>query len=236
MRISRIFRAVGWRSALGELVLIVAGVSIALAGTAWFEEWQERADEVEVLLQLAEALEDDLARLTSAHNRQRRRLDDVVGLLAHLEGGRSDGENVGFGSVTGWVGVGTNSAPYEALKSRGLSLISSDSLRLGLVEYYETRFPGLASGNENDRVFSTEMVLPYYLSNFRRSTRTTWVPLDPAAVRDDPYYWNLAMTKLMRLEIRILPSLERVLTLGRELLRTIDRQLEDSDDRSAGAA
>ena len=60
MRVSRLASAPNWRYAVGEVVLIVVGVSIALAATSRYEGRQERRDEILVLQQLRRTLSEDL--------------------------------------------------------------------------------------------------------------------------------------------------------------------------------
>jgi hypothetical protein len=220
-----VFGATSWRSAIGELVLIIGGVTIALAASSWYDDRQERTDERLVLNQLARALEVDLEELSSRYEIQQNRHQNVTELLQHLEAGGPNPPEVELSAVLGWVGVRTNSAPYEALKSRGFELISDESLRLQLIYYYENQFPKLLNAYLNDRAFFREMASPYFVSNFRQVARSTWVPLDYAALRDDPYFWNLCMIKLQRLENRILPYFEESLASARDLLEVINDEL-----------
>lgn len=60
MRVSRLVSASNWRYAVGEVFLIVVGVTIALAASSWYEERQERRDQVLVLQQLRQTLSEDL--------------------------------------------------------------------------------------------------------------------------------------------------------------------------------
>jgi hypothetical protein len=73
MRVSRLVSAPNWRYAIGEILLIVVDVSIALAASSWYEGRLERRNEVMVLQQLRQTLSEDLEdinikiiRLTSA--------------------------------------------------------------------------------------------------------------------------------------------------------------------------
>ena len=50
MAVSRLVSAPNWRYALGELLLIVVGVTIALAATTWYEKRQERRVAKELLI------------------------------------------------------------------------------------------------------------------------------------------------------------------------------------------
>jgi hypothetical protein len=237
MRRTRVFNAMSWKAGLGELVLIVAGVSIALAASAWYEDGQERAEEDAVLRQLTSALESDAVVLSNSQDRQEQLHRDLLAFIDHLEHDADETYDGSYGSVTGFVGMRINTAPYEALKSRGLALVSNDSLRLTLVQYYEGEFPNLAVASRYDQEFSTNIALPYYLSNFRHLSGTrTWIPLDHAAVHNDPFLANLCVTKLGRMERRILPRYESSLTQVRELLSLISQELGTSGETSGGAA
>ena len=89
--------------------------------------------------------------------------------------------------VLAWFGTRTNSAPYEALKSRGLELISDDDLRIDLIRYYEDVFPLVENAYLNDRTLVLDEARPYYLENFRQELDTngasSWTPLDYEALR-----------------------------------------------------
>lgn len=62
MRVFETGLRINWRYALGEIILIVVGVSIALAASSWYGHWQDRQDEqifissLHVDIQLAEEL------------------------------------------------------------------------------------------------------------------------------------------------------------------------------------
>lgn len=130
-----------------------------------------------------------------------------------------------FQSVMTWVGVQTNSAPYEALKSTGFDLISSNALRLTLIYYYENQFPRMHGGYLNDRAFATDRVVPYYMDHFRQTEPGIYIPDDYQKIRHDKYYWNLCMTKLTRLQRRILPSYEEPIEMIRDILADIETKL-----------
>lgn len=63
----RSFRApVGWRNALREFVVIMAGVLAAFAAQAWWEDHQERTRERDYLHQLLADTRENERRLTNA--------------------------------------------------------------------------------------------------------------------------------------------------------------------------
>ena len=123
--------------------------------------------------------------------------------------------------------VHSYTAPYEALKSRGFDLISSASLQLALIYYYENQFPRLHRAYLNDRAFATDRVAPYYLENFRQTEPGTFIPDDYQRLRQDKYFWNLCMTKVSRLQNRVLPRYEESIEMIRGILADIEIELDD---------
>lgn len=228
MKVSRIIEAQSWRSALRELALIVVGVSIALAAGAWYEERKERADEREILDQLGVALRVDRDELSSRYDTEHEVTRDVRAILDHLESGEPYDPDAGlnFGAVRRWVGVRASTAPYEALKSRGFDLITSDSLRLRLIYYYENEFPVLQDAYLNDRQFVMDEVSPYFHAHFYSPDRSTiQLPINYEELSTDPVFANLLVTKLVRLEGRLLPYYEAALDIIDELLDLITDEM-----------
>jgi hypothetical protein len=126
--------------------------------------------------------------------------------------------------------VETNSAPYEALKSRGFDLITNSQLQLGLIRYYEDVFSSVVGSAENDREFYFRSANSYFMQHFRLiaeadSPTARSIPLNVDELHRDPYYWNLIGTKRQRLEARLLPYLDRAIALVDSLQTQIGEEL-----------
>jgi len=63
MRTAKLIRAVNWRHAVGELILIVAGILIALAISDWNDRRIQRAGELALLAEVRSALALDMETL-----------------------------------------------------------------------------------------------------------------------------------------------------------------------------
>ncbi len=168
-----------------------------------------------------------MAEFESWHSIETQVFQDVVALTKHLAGNDPYDSSIlpYFESVRTWVGVRTNSAPYEALKSTGFDLISSDSLRLSLIYYYQNQFPLVQAAYLNDRAFATDRVQPYFLEHFRQTEPGIFVPDDYQVLRNDKYFWNLCMIKMGRLQTRILPYYEESIEMIREILVEIEGEI-----------
>jgi hypothetical protein len=227
MRFARVLNSSRWTYAIGEIFLIVVGVTIALAANSWYEDRQERNNEILALQQLRQALEIDLDELETNYEIEIQINRKVSELLDHLLSEAPYSTEVGsyFGSIARWVGIRNNTAPYEALKSHGFDLISNDSLRLKLIYYYENQFPTLKGAQLNDRAFTWEFVFPYFYSNFDRIGPNAYLPKDYQKLREDSYFRHLCISKLNRLQSRILPYYEANLTMIRAILSQIEAEL-----------
>lgn len=233
MRPSRILSSANWKYALGEVALIVVGVTLALMATSWYESWQERKDELEALRQIRVALESDLDLLSENFQLLQEAEEDVSDLLQFLRSGAAydTGFELRFSAATVWRGVRMRLGPYEQIRSRGFSLISDSSIRMKLIDLYETDFGGLQYSTENDQVVSRDQILPYFYARFRHPGNKAWEPIDYAALISDPVFENLLIAKQYRLQRFVLPDYERVIDAIGEVLIEIDKELGRTDSR-----
>ena len=227
-RISSLNNAMNWRYAVGEIALIVVGVTIALAGTAWYENLQLRQSELGMLRQLEDALQSDLMELSSAYEAQKLISSNIQALIRHLDSDVPFSEEFVplFSSIRRWHGIDSNSAPYQALKSQGFDLISDDSIRLKLIEYYEVRWPPLQNTYLNDREFVRANVVPYFLTHFRHEADYRYVPIEFENLKKDLQFRNICMTKISRIQRFTIPSYESSIEVIEELTRLIAAEIE----------
>ena len=236
MRVSRLVSASNWRYAVGEGVLIVVGVTIALAATSWYEGQQERRDEILILQQLRQTLSEDLQEINMTWEMTRQRERNITALLDHLESDSPYTAELGvkFQSLLGWRIVRIKTAPFEALKVQGYKVISNAVLREKLISFYEDHFARLEYNLNLDRDFAIEKVQPYFFENLVMRVAGSndvdggaqeWVPRDYDKIRAEPYIANLCRFRadlLRRFALRQYASTTAAIY---EILDEIDREL-----------
>lgn len=199
MRITRIFNAVNWRYAVGEIFLIAAGVLLALAASDWQERRVARQSEIAMLIELESHLKDDLEAL----KRRRDILTDtesrLESLIVHIDSKLPYGADLDplFGAVYGYSGIRLNTGAYESLKGLGLSLISDEALGSHIGSVYENFYQGMQGNVDNEEWTSKNVFRPYFLKHFRdMQFRRTATPIDYEFIVEDPEFRNLINLRL----------------------------------------
>ena len=222
-----------WKYAFSEILLIVIGVTIALAGTAWYEERGHRIEEISVLQQLRETLEEDLQDVIGYKSGIDEIEQNIRGLIIHIESDQPYTEELDyyFGSLASWRSTTIRMAPFETLKSGGFELISSETLRKKLIAFYEDTYPTLQSNSGIDRDFVRQKVWAYFFENFYRPDLDSrrWSPVDYEMVRKEPYVLNLCKWRVRSLNRFLRGDFETAITQIRELLNEIEVEISATE-------
>ncbi len=240
MRLSRLVSAPNWRYAVGEVVLIVVGVTIALAATSWYEGRQDRRDELLILQQLRQTLSEDLQAINMTWEITQQRERNITALLDHLESDRPYTVELArnFQSLFGWRTVSIRTAPFEALKVQGYKSISSPILREKLISFYEDHYRKLEYSSFLDRDLAIEKVQPYFFKNFVVQVAASndvdggtqdWVPHDYDKIKAESYVANLCRFRadiLRRFDLR---HYDNTTTAIRFILDEIDQELTNAN-------
>ena len=139
--------------AIGEIVLVVIGILIALQINNWNEYRKDRAYELMALTELYQSLHIEYNEfIPSLIDRAKISQHGINAFMDLREQNASIPDSV-FEKL--WEEVNTGSyfsyeaGPFESIKNRGLNLITNDSLRTILVQLYETRLPRIQNLTDN---------------------------------------------------------------------------------------
>jgi len=164
---------------VGEIVLIVVGILIALSIDNWNNDNQERETEIAILEEMKNNLKIDLndIRLNIYLNKTSLRANNQV--LASLEDTRSeiDSLNFHYAHLTLTTMLDINNSSYENLKSFGFHIIKNDSLRIKITEHYTITYVFLSNMENIIYSIQSDKVLPLVLRNI--ITDTTFISAKP---------------------------------------------------------
>jgi len=187
------------RYAFSELLLIVAGILIALAVLDWHEQNLQRQSELSMLREIRSALVADLDSLAinlQFWNESAAQLEALTEVLKTAPPYDPSMDQL-FGAAYGTRPIFLNTAAYESLKSAGLQTVSNRELRLGIARIFDEHYESVSSVVDIDFRVVTEVMRPYFLAHFRNLVfLKSATPLDYQAVVTDTYFENIVSYRL----------------------------------------
>jgi len=136
------------RYAIGEIVLVVIGILIALQINNWNQKQLDRNFEVTMLKEIRSSLESDLITFKGFESRQEIKREGIQKLLAMISSNQTYPDTTllkAYNEMTFGNLFTYNKGGYEGVKSVGLNKITNDSIRKELILLYEVRIPGIMS-------------------------------------------------------------------------------------------
>jgi len=215
--------------AIGEIILVVIGILIALGINNWNQKNQTKREEIKILTELKTALENDLKFMTinlRGHKFQIRELNVIKEQLT-LENPTNDSLNYFFKSLLFTNSVDITTAPFETLNSKGLDLISDDELRNAIIFYYGQSVKYYIDKDFFlDRNFTIEYCTQLFNTVAWKSNtrRNQIIPNDLNSLKKDKVFLNLINTKIGETEYQN-ENLKYVIKENRALLKTINSVL-----------
>lgn len=214
--------------AVGEIVLVVIGILIALFLNNWNTDQKNRDKELDLLVEMRQNLDADLSDCRYNIGFCERLFLGCSAVLKHLEE-RSpyhDSLRVHYGNLYGSTLLTPNTSAYDHLQGMGFDLIENDSLRRSITKLYSERYPYL-SKVESGFYMHLQMVDMGPQLYEKVITDTMWVsgyPVNPEALMDDQKFKGVVRMNILTFEymIRIYQGFERQILM---LMDQIDSEL-----------
>ena len=203
--------------AIGEVVLIFFGITLALAFDDWSQERQLREQQVASLQDLAENLRGNIDSLTRNSQSDLNRVERCRQVILQVEQ-RMDwrAENgAAFNSCRYWTSPYLQSAAYDSLKARGTDLITNRSVRVSIVKLYEETYANLVGDIDREQWgFQDSVFYPVWNRHIRTLSNGDSEPSNFDALRDSEEFLNLLYNRsdfLRRSIIKQEQALEKTL-------------------------
>ena len=130
--------------ALGEVVLIVFGILLALQINNWNENRNLRTKEKEALLEIVSDFETNISELqrllTGGNHNVSNTIQSIEFLIDFIESNQiyHDSIDVHFNTANQYIEINLKTSGYESLTSTGIDLILDANLRSKIGEYYSS--------------------------------------------------------------------------------------------------
>ena len=187
-----------FKYAIGEIVLVVIGILIALQLNDWNDARKNQNYEQEILLLINQNLENDSIVLTEGLKKSKKANKLTDKLLEQVAlGNYGDSLNYWMGKIICFERFNSQSSAFEVLKSKGIETISNNELQLALISYYdETLYNLYQALNDVEGSFKADWlpVIKQEFSDFK--WREYCKPTDSKAFFENPS--NLTLFKLYK--------------------------------------
>ena len=185
-----------FKYAIGEIVLVVIGILIALSINNWNEMRKEASVELKMLSEIQSNLKQSKKEIKKVLDVNETDLTRYISLLNHIEQKLpySTALDITFGRITAWGTPHLTYTAYESLKSKGSELVKNDSLRIQIINMFENEMTYLIDDWDKSEWKDSESVVgPYYIKHFgyNYSDDKTAKPNNYDALIEDAEFTNI---------------------------------------------
>jgi hypothetical protein len=182
-----------FKYAIGEIVLVVIGILIALQINNWNETKKLHKRELVLLNELNTNLEINIINLENDIKKQNKSMKSFNYILSLPNSDVPYNDSIPdyLFDIDYAPDVILVSSAFQTLKSSGLELIQSDSLRMAIVNLYEVDYPSLMQETRRleDQVWSA-VVIPLFQKHLR-CENDRWIPNDYESWLKDIEFFNM---------------------------------------------
>ena len=154
--------------AVGEIILVMIGILLALQVNNWNENRKEKKIETSILNELQSDFNSDLLSLKEdiELNKRAIRSNELITNVLQSKMGYHDSLDVHFGNIQYNAQFTVNTGGFENLKSRGFEIIANDTVRKEIIELHDRWYDYLFILNKKNNTINIEQILPNYRKYF----------------------------------------------------------------------
>ena len=221
----RLFQYLGY--AVGETVLIVTGILIALQINEWAEDRNDRRFERQTLSQIRANLKTDHERLTEIAMSRHKAAQSIDLVLAIDDPENAEDLKFWLADVMQADRFNVISNAYDVLKSRGLDIVKNDELRLTLGIYYDNWANEIKAHYADLQSAFEKRWIPFIISDIREFDWDKVAdPYDAAELLQNSRFINTLKIEQDNHEGAI-EKTEEMIDVNEKLQRLIDSELRN---------
>ena len=228
------------RYAIGEVLLIVVGILLALYLSNLKEASNIRHDQVRILQELKSNLNNTITAFRRSIQKEQDYLVFNQLIIDHLDQGKPYDTllDKAFGTYYWTISSNPVTGAYDHLKAKGLNLIENDSLRASISYLFESEFRVLKEENQFwSNSFQQNISYPFHVRHFRKyypeghsSEDYEFArPINYSTLLGDEYFLSIN-TEIISNRKWNIQSLEGLIDKIESLKVLIDQELKELDN------
>jgi len=224
-----------FRYAIGEIVLVVVGILIALSINNWNEERKSSKLEIKILKELNNDLKTNLAEVDETFNTTNNRQLSTVLIFDYFKNKYpvDDSLKQAFEIINMDGLFNVANTAYKFIENQGVNTLSNDSIRIRITEMYERLLKNIQTREANNWEIVNEELLPLMNQHFVSSptidssisfsVEAINKPKDIESLREDAEFRNVLLRLQNWLLLRLKWQKETLASLEQLIL---DVQIE----------
>ena len=214
--------------AIGEIILVVIGILIALQINNWNDTNNLEIKEKALLIEMKSNLKSDLEGLKWDINKNEKLLKANQIVLKSLNNGiYHDSLNQYYGQIKGNTVFVKNTSAFTNLESLGINIIKNDSLRIKITELYSEQYEYIRYIEQvRDEKFQYEQLIPQISKNLKLNSEKQYEPINFKELSENNEFKSIIVlnSELRSYIIKVYKDIEKMIT---ELIDVIELELKD---------
>ncbi len=219
--------------AIGEILLVVIGILIALQINTWNNESIKRQEEIKMLKEIKVGFESDYRDLEG----NKRVLEEamtstqIIKKVFYKDFAYHDSLSVHFARIFATPIFVANTSAFETLKSKGVDLISNDTLRVHILNMYDfeyERIKLIEGGFFLNHEFISEKIVQHFdhVALFGKGGYLQLRPNDFEALKKDREFLSIFKTKAHQTESYNIALVAVIMKKLEPLLLKIQKEID----------
>ncbi len=220
---------INWRYVIGETLMIVLGILIALYINNLNASRKARDSEQKIINEIESSLSSDLTYHVRGRIRRGQHIANSAEVVLNFLDGQStyhDSLQRYFWKLNWVIEFEPKTAAFETLKLRGLGTLHDDALRIQLMRMFDYHYPSMQFIVELFNDWTRDHMTPYCLKHFRfnNSRGKAYEPIDIDQLSSSVEFYNLVFEKYHQTKsiIERLEQLEKRMEELSTLIKTQD--------------
>jgi len=220
-----------FKYAIGEIILVVIGILIALQINNWNENRKLQNEELSLLKELntnleitLENFEGDIAynvETISFYNRINHYVEKDLPYHKELDSA--------FAALTFWSTPYPTSTAYKSLQNKGLDIIKNKTLKNNIIDFYDVKMAVLKIDlDQSEWVLNQNITNPFFSKHIRRQHHISLNSARPnnfEALKQNDEFLNI-LSMLIRQRMKGLEYYREVILAIEELIEEIDMEIK----------
>ncbi len=217
-----------FKYAIGEILLVVIGILIALQINNWNENRKIQVEEIILLTNIHVDLQKTLEELESAIDFNKSTIDEIV-KIEHYSKNKlpySDELDYSFGVLPYFYASFITNSTYKSLQATGLGILKNDSLKDRIVTMYDVDLENILDYNQDENQNKSDIVAPFYAKNLRYLDKSVYdaKPNNYEDLIKDTEFLNI-LSMVKRTRKRGIERYANVITPLKNLIDELNKEL-----------